>query len=162
MTGWFSTPRGLNYNLIRMSYKRSKTDIHTLPELKTFRTELRKYLTPAEAAFWTIVKNSKLEGRKFRRQQSVGRYILDFYCPSERLGIELDGQVHFNEIAMEYDHERKIFLRHFGIKILRFENKLVFEEAELVVHTIKSCFGWWRNNNERTTPSAEAAATPPS
>jgi very-short-patch-repair endonuclease len=145
-----------------MSYKRSKTDIHTLPELRTFRTELRKHLTPAEARFWTIVKNSQLDGRKFRRQHSVGRYILDFYCPSERLGIELDGKVHFHDAAREYDYERKLFLEYFGIKVIRFENKLVFEEEEFLIGNIQNCFGWWRFIEERTTPAADTASTPPS
>ena len=141
-----------------MPFKRSRSDIHTLPELSTFPTELSKSLTPAEASFWTIVKASKLDGRKFRRQHSVGRYILDFYCPSERLGIELDGQTHFNEVAARYDEERTLFLQHFGIKIIRFENKWIFEEPDLVVSHIREAFGW----NKRTTPSSEADATPPS
>ncbi len=63
-----------------MAYKRSKTDIHSLPELRTFRTQLRSHLTPAEASFWNLVKNSRLDGRKFRRHHSVGSYILDFYA----------------------------------------------------------------------------------
>ena len=113
-----------------------------MPELKTFRTELRARLTPAEAAFWNIVKNKQLDGRKFRRQHSVGRYILDFYCASEKLGIELDGQVHFNEFAAQYDHERTLFLEKFGILVIRFENWLVFDEQELVVGTIRHFFGW--------------------
>ena len=58
---------------------------------KTKRKKLRNNLTPAEAALWNLLKNSQLEGRKFRRQHSVGFYILDFYCPSERMAIELDG-----------------------------------------------------------------------
>jgi very-short-patch-repair endonuclease len=114
-------------------------------------------MPPAEARFWTIVKNSQLGGKKFRRQHSIGRYILDFYCPSERLGVELDGQVHFHDRAREYDYERKLFLEHYRIKVLRFENRLVFENEEIVIHMIRSCYGW----KERTTPSAEAAATPP-
>ena len=125
-----------------MPYKRRPTDIHTLPELKTFRTELRKNLTPAEASLWTLLQSSGLDGRKFRRQHSVGKYILDFYCPSESLGIELDGEVHFNEVAAAYDYERKLFLLHFGIKVIRFENNLVFDEREFVVHRIRECFGW--------------------
>jgi very-short-patch-repair endonuclease len=128
-----------------MTYKRSKTDIHTLPELRTFRTELRAHLTPAEASFWNLVKNSRLDGRKFRRQHSVGKYILDFYCPSERLGIELDGEVHFNEVAAEYDYERKLFVQQFGIKVIRFENRLVFEERGFVVQRIRSLFGWFES-----------------
>jgi very-short-patch-repair endonuclease len=146
-----------------MPYKRSPTDIHTLPELQTFRTKLRKHLTPAEASFWNLVKNSKLDGRKFRRQHSVGRYILDFYCPSECIGVELDGDLHYNEVADEYDYERKLFLLHFGIKVIRFENKLVFENPDYVIHWIRESFGWKeRGLSERTTPSGETPATPPS
>ncbi len=127
---------------LEMAFQRSPTDIHNLPELRTFRTKLRGRLTPAEASFWNLVKNSRLEGRKFRRQHSVGRYILDFFCPSEMLGVELDGNPHFNVRAFEYDQERKLFLEHFGIRVLRFENKKVFEEREWVEDKIKSCFGW--------------------
>jgi very-short-patch-repair endonuclease len=126
-----------------MRNPRRPTDVHSLPELHTFRTELRKHLTPAEARFWTIVKSSKLDGRKFRRQHSVGRYILDFYCPAERLGIELDGNVHFHDAAREYDYERKLFLEHFGIKVIRFENKLVFDDEEFVIRNVQYWFGWW-------------------
>ena len=106
--------------LPRVAYKRSRTDIHNLPKLKTFRRELRSGLTVAEAGFWNMVKGSRFDGRKFRRQHSVGPYILDFYCPAERLAVELDGQVHFGDAAREHDQERKLFLDHFGILVLRF------------------------------------------
>ncbi len=88
------------------------------------------------------MKYSKFEGKKFRRQHSVGNYILDFYCPSEKLAIELDGQVHFNDAAYEYDYERKLFLNFYGIKVLRFVNKLVFEDLDFVLACIKDNFGW--------------------
>jgi very-short-patch-repair endonuclease len=123
---------------------RRPTDLNNLPDLRTFRTELRHKLTPAEASFWNLVKNSQLDGRKFRRQHSVGRYILDFFCPSECLGIELDGEVHFNADAAEYDYERKLFLLHFHIKVIRFENKLVFEERDRVIYRIRENYGWKR------------------
>ena len=113
------------------------------PYLQTFRTELRKSLTPAEAALWKCLQRSQLDGRKFRRQHSVGDYIVDFYCPAERLAIELDGQVHRNEPAELYDYERKLFLIYYGIKVIRFENFLIFEELECVLLRIKSWFGWW-------------------
>ena len=137
-----------------MKYQRRPTDVHNLPELRTFRTKLRKNLTPAEASFWKLAKNSRVDGRKFRRQHSVDRYILDFYCPSESLGIELDGEVHFNELAADYDYERKLFLQFYGIKVIRFENKLVFDEPEYVVDRIRGSFGWkGKETEERTTPS---------
>ena len=132
-----------------------KEKLNNLPHLKLFRKQLRNNLTPAEAKFWKIVQNRNFEGRKFRRQHSVGNYILDFYCPSEKLAIELDGEVHFGDAAREYDYERRLFLEHYGIKVLRFENKRVFEDLEWVLDVIKSNFGW----KKTTTPSLRA--TPP-
>ena len=99
-------------------------------------------MTPAEAKLWKMIRNSKLEGRKFRRQHSVGGYILDFYCPFEKLAIELDGQVHLSGAAQEYDYERKVFLEYFNIRVIRFENRLVFDEPELVLETIRNNFNW--------------------
>ena len=104
-----------------------KTRLHNLPKLKTFRRELRNQLTPAEAKLWDYLRDKQLAGRKFRRQHSVGPFILDFYCPKEHLAIELDGQVHCSISAREYDRERDIFLAYFGILVLRFEKNAVFE-----------------------------------
>jgi very-short-patch-repair endonuclease len=133
-----------------------RLNVTNQPEFKTFRTRLRKNLTPAEAAFWRVVQNSKLDGRKFRRQQSVGKYVLDFYCSTEKLAAELDGEVHFNEYAVIRDHERRLFLEFFGIKVIRFENKLVFEELEWVLDRIRSNFGWRMKDNHPALPG-----TPP-
>lgn len=125
--------------------------VNNLPMLRTFRKELRNHLTPAEAKLWTLLKQSQLDGRKFRRQHSVGHYILDFYCPAERLAIELDGAVHDSASAQEYDRERDLFLECFGIKVLRFENKWVFQETEAILLDIKKYFGW-KNLNSTTPP----------
>ena len=95
---------------------RRKTDIHSLPHLDGFRRELRKSLTPAEATFWKIVKNSKFEGRKFVRQHSVGNYILDFYCPSEKLAVEMDGSRHFSSLGAAEDREGTAYLESKGIR----------------------------------------------
>lgn len=120
--------------------------INNLPVLRTFRKELRNHLTPAEAKLWTLLKKSQLDGRKFRRQHSVGYYILDFYCPAERLAVELDGAAHDSASAQEYDRERDLFLLCFDIKVLRFENKLVFQQAEAVLMEIRKHFGWVKNH----------------
>jgi very-short-patch-repair endonuclease len=128
---------------------------NNLPNLRTFRRELRNHLTPAEASLWTLLKQSQLDGRKFRRQHSVGGYILDFYCPVERLAIELDGAVHDTVSAQEYDCERDIFLKHCGIKVLRFENQWVFQQTEAVLTEIRTHFGWLKE----TTPPLRG--TPP-
>jgi len=119
-----------------------KINVNNLQEFQTFRTELRKRLIPSEAAFWNIVKSSNLDGLKFRRQHSVGKYILDFYCPSERLAVDLDGEGHYGVLQEIHDNERKRFLRYFGIKVIRFENEMVFEEPVCVVERIRASFGW--------------------
>jgi len=149
-----------------MANPRRKTDVHSLAHLREFRKDLRKNLTPAEAAFWKIVKASKFEGRKFVRQHSVGNYILDFYCPSEKLAIELDGAAHFTGIGAAEDRERREYLESKGIRVLRFENRDVFEETDRVLDIIRLNFRFGppappttynRGGNDRpikTTPSS--------
>ena len=115
--------------------------LNNLPRLRTFRRTLRNNLTPAEAKLWLMIKNSQLDGRKFRRQYSFGGYVLDFYCSSEKLAIELDGEVHYNASVAQKDYERELFLKYFGIRVLRFENKTVFESSSWVIDRIRSSFG---------------------
>lgn len=117
--------------------------LHNLPDLETFRKELRNCSTPAEVKLWMYLRDKQLEGRKFRRQHSFGCYILDFYCPSERLAIELDGQPHFEAEAIEYDRERDLFLKHFDVLVLRFVNHWIFENPEGVLNHIRERFGWF-------------------
>ena len=136
---------------MRMQMKRANNQI----ELKTFRRELRDNLTPAEAKLWTYLKNKQLEGRRFRRQHSIAGFILDFYCSSERLGIELDGQGHFNDGAREYDRERDLFLKYYGVLVLRFVNSWVFDNPHGVLKQIQDHFGW-----SQKTPSP-LRGTPP-
>jgi very-short-patch-repair endonuclease len=111
--------------------------------LKTFRRELRKHMTPAEARLWTYLQNKQLDGRRFKRQHGFDGYILDFYCPSERLAIELDGQVHLSSAAIEYDYERDLFLQYFDVLTLRFVNHIVFDQPEFVLNEIRGHFGWY-------------------
>ena len=85
------------------------------PQNRQFRSYLRKRLTPAEARLWNILKGSQLDGRKFRRQYGIGKYVLVFYCPSEKLAIELDGDGHADILGMLYDNERRRYVEHFGI-----------------------------------------------
>ncbi|MGH9451676.1 MAG: endonuclease domain-containing protein [Terriglobia bacterium] len=111
--------------------------IHNRQPLKQLRKGLRGSLTPAEATLWKGLQRSQLDGKKFRRQHSIGKYIVDFYCPECRLAIELDGQGHFNSIAAEYDELRNEFLNRLNIRVLRFENKAIFENPEAVIGTIR-------------------------
>lgn len=114
--------------------------INNLPHLKTNRRILRNNLTPAEGALWKLLRNKQLDGKRFRRQFSVGNYILDFYCHSEKLAIELDGEHHFTDEGAENDKVRDEYLNNLGIKVLRIENKLVFDIQEQVLEYIKENF----------------------
>ncbi len=116
--------------------------MHNKKELESFRKELRNNATPAEAFLWKYLSNKKAEGRKFRRQHSINNYIVDFFCPSERLIIELDGSGHLSPNGEEKDARRTAYLEGLDYKIIRFENKMVFENLALVLMEIKDNFGW--------------------
>ncbi|TJY32890.1 endonuclease domain-containing protein [Pontimicrobium aquaticum] len=117
-----------------------KKRIHTKPELKTLRKQLRQNLTPAEAFLWKHLKARQFEGKRFTKQHSIKNYIVDFYCASERLIIELDGEVHNNAIAKQYDIKRTEELEALGFKVIRFENRMVFENLASVFNEIKNQF----------------------
>ncbi|WP_422349002.1 endonuclease domain-containing protein [Flagellimonas sp.] len=114
---------------------------HNKRMLKPYRKDLRKNLTPAEAFLWTKLQRKQLDGRKFRRQHSIDNFIVDFYCASEKLIIELDGQVHFNAVAQEKDYLRTQHLEGLGLTVLRFENRMVFENLASVLREIREHFG---------------------
>jgi very-short-patch-repair endonuclease len=122
-------------------------------QLQCFRKKLRTNGTPAEAALWNILKNKKIDSLKFRRQHSVGNFILDFYCPSLKLCIELDGESHYWQEGMKRDKIKTEFLNKNKIHVLRFENKLVFEDAEYVIDKILLF-------KSSTTPSSPSANPP--
>ena len=83
-------------------------------DLKSFRSSLRNTSTSAEAELWEELKSKKLEGRKFRRQYSIGYYIVDFCCPSEKLIIELDGDSHGEYHKIQEDEIRDNYPEGFG------------------------------------------------
>jgi len=112
--------------------------IHNISQNDKNRSQLRKSLTPAEAVLWTNLKKSQLNGKKFRRQHGIGPYIVDFYCPEVRLAVELDGASHTSLLQRELDQKRDDLLSGFNVRVLRFENRLVFENLELVLNTIRT------------------------
>ena len=103
-------------------------------EQKDYRKALRNNMTPAEAMLWRALKGRGAGGMKFRRQQGIGPFILDFYCPEHMLGIELDGSSH--DYKYEYDEERTEYLRRQGIRLLRFSNQQVFSSLQGVLAEI--------------------------
>ena len=114
---------------------------HNAPELKSRRRDLRASLTPAESLLWHHLQRSKLQGRKFRRQHSVGPFVLDFYCPSERLAVELDGTTHDHRVEVRRDVLRTTYLAATGVRVIRFENQDVVRDPDGVLASITRCFG---------------------
>jgi very-short-patch-repair endonuclease len=75
---------------------------------------------PAEEILWRVLRGGNLEGVRFLRQKAFGRYIVDFYCASAKLVIELDGEVHDTIEAQAYDAVRTETLESRGLRVLRF------------------------------------------
>lgn len=114
--------------------------LHNKKILITQRKQLRNDATQAEKMLWYELRNSQLAKRKFRRQHSVGSYILDFYCPEERLAIELDGEQHERDKQKEYDQKRTEFLNGLKITVIRFKNTDVIFGRDSVVKKILERF----------------------
>ena len=111
-----------------------------LSSLKPRRKALRNALTPAEAYLWSALKGSQLAGRKFRRQHSIQNFVLDFFCPSEALAVELDGAAHDSEQAERRDQARDMLLQELGIRVARYENQDVLRNIDGVLAHIRAQF----------------------
>ncbi len=104
--------------------------LYNTSSTKDLRRNLRKNQTDAEKKLWSILRNKQLEGLKFFRQYSAGSYILDFFCPTKRLAIELDGGQHNEKINQEHDTKRTKYLSEQHIAVLRFWNDEVLNNLE--------------------------------
>ncbi len=93
-----------------------------------FAQQLRRQQVPAEVLLWYLLRAQRFGGYKFRRQHPVAPYVLDFYCPQQRLAIELDGSQHSENPGR--DAKRDEFLAGKGIRVLRFWNEALFNETE--------------------------------
>jgi very-short-patch-repair endonuclease len=96
--------------------------------------DMRGLPTAAEEVLWSALRQRQVAGLKFRRQHPVGRFVLDFYCPSCKLAVEVDGEVHDQQT--ERDAERTRALEAYGYRVLRFRNEQVMHELPLVVQAI--------------------------
>ena len=97
---------------------------------------LRQKSTTAERRLWKQLRRNHLAGFGFRRQQPIGPYVVDFFCPSARLIIQLHGPIHKLFGAAELDAIRMEWLQARGYRILRFENDRVLEDIELVLEAV--------------------------
>jgi len=105
------------------------------------RRTLRQQATPAEIRLWQLLRRQQLNGFRFRRQHSVGSYVLDFYCVSAKLGIELDGAGHGTAEGRAYDAARDAWLTEMGLRVVRFQNWEVFRTPEAVLRQVAALLG---------------------
>ncbi len=105
---------------------------------KEYARYLRNNLTDAEQFIWQYLRKRQLSGYKFRRQQTIGKYIVDFVCFERKLIIEIDGGQHAEQV--EYDIQRTKWLNTQGFKVLRFWNNEVFQEIDAVIERIAKNF----------------------
>lgn len=104
--------------------------------LKINRSYLRQNMPAPEIILWQRLRSKQL-GVKFRRQHPIGYYILDFYAPSIKLGIELDGESHFvDNTSVQKDKQRDLDLSEKGIRVLRFLNPEIMKNLDGVLEKI--------------------------
>ncbi|MBN1851146.1 MAG: endonuclease domain-containing protein, partial [Pirellulales bacterium] len=99
------------------------------------RRELRKRSTEAESLMWYLLRAHRLEGLKFRRQHSIGPFIVDFACVEKRVIVELDGEYH--DQIFHKDQHRQRWLEREGWQVIRFSNDEVLEDVEAVAIAIQ-------------------------
>ncbi|MDR0292969.1 MAG: endonuclease domain-containing protein [Oscillospiraceae bacterium] len=125
--------------------------------------QLRKEMTPQEKHLWYDFL-SKYPAR-FQRQKTIDNYIVDFYCFSAKLVIELDGGQHYTEDGVAYDAERTKILESYGLKVIRFANPDIMNRfksvCEAIDKAVKDCHP--SSRRLRTAPSSRGGlGKPPS
>lgn len=107
--------------------------LHSM-SVTAYAKQLRRNATDAERKLWRHVRNRQLDGHRFRRQQPLGPYIVDFVCLDKKLIVEVDGGQHAERVGR--DEKRTAWLELQGFRVLRFWNKQVLTEIEEVKQSI--------------------------
>jgi very-short-patch-repair endonuclease len=108
-------------------------------ELMARAREQRNNMTPAEVILWTKLRSRKIEGYKFRRQQPVFDYIVDFYCHELKLIVEVDGEIHSLPENKKYDIRRDKILKINGYRVIRLTNFEIESDLNSAIGKIKTC-----------------------
>ena len=115
------------------------TIIYNTPRNQSFRKRLRQNMTKSETVLWKNIKGDRL-GHRFRRQYGVGNYIVDFYCPTLKLAIEVDGFTHADEKVFEKDEIKQKYLESLGIMVKRYSSEQVFKTInEVIADLYQTC-----------------------
>ena len=96
-------------------------------------------MTPAEKVLWEKLRHNRLDGLQFRRQQIISPYIVDFYCHTKALVVEVDGDIH--DLQPEDDAGRSSYLVAYGLRMLRVSNDEVMRKLSVVLEKIREACG---------------------
>jgi very-short-patch-repair endonuclease len=110
--------------------------VFNISSQKQTRRMLRNNMPEPEIILWSKLKSKQLLNVKFRRQYSIEKFVVDFYCPEYKLAIEIDGENHFSAKMQEKDIWRQKIIEKYGIRFLRFTNKDITENLNGVVEKI--------------------------
>jgi very-short-patch-repair endonuclease len=105
----------------------------TSREIVDTARSLRQRQTTAEAILWSALRGKRAFPERVRRQHAYGQYVLDFWIPSVRIAIELDGSVHDDEFVTAQDIDRTAWLTANNILVMRFRNEAVLDDLEDVI-----------------------------
>jgi very-short-patch-repair endonuclease len=119
---------------MRKQDKRWRTNPELWEKLKNIAREKRTKPTEAENLLWQLLRRNQIHGLGFRRQHSIGQFIVDFYCKKVKLVIEVDGPIH--QYQAEEDAIRQRFLESLELKVMRFTNDSVLHNTDEVVKQI--------------------------
>ncbi len=108
---------------------------YNISPLKQRRRDLRQRSTPTENILWNKLRNNQL-GFKFRRQYSIDGYVMDFYCPSQKFGIEIEGGIHLETNQIIYDKYRYRYLESFDIRILKITTDQIINNVDKTLKMI--------------------------
>ena len=104
--------------------------------LKQLSRNLRNNMTVAERLLWSKLRRKQLKGKQFYRQKIIGEYIVDFYSPESKIAIEVDGGQHYKPEGISKDKTRDHDIKRYGINVLRFSDREVLEDIEVVLGEI--------------------------
>ena len=135
-----------------MSQKRTKLDEARprlpVPDDVAYRArrsaiDLRRGETESERVLWEALRDRRLRGRKFRRQHAIGPFVVDFYCATERLVIEIDGSVHDDPVHIVADTSRQQAVESADIRFVRIKSELVLTDLPAALRIIEAALRTW-------------------
>lgn len=112
------------------------TKIFNKKSMQKIRRKLRNEMTYSEKIVWMHIRKKHL-GVRFLRQFSVDNYVIDFYCPSLKLALEIDGEVHLTKGVKERDEIREYHIAKYGIQFLRITNEELQSNPNKAFHKIE-------------------------